>query len=290
MSGSRTGGGRGRGGGRPRQPPVEVGIPAERQVGALAVAFRRAIRTPFIIANTTGGVVAFAIVVVAGQPSIAAPLLVRLPVAVGSFAVIACALLPLLVRGRLRAGLESFAWIGRWDALRWTQTTGVKPLAAPEAARDWLEAEPMRGDAAPLVRLARIEPLLIVGDVVSARRIAAGLPTGSPWNRFETLYQRAFIEFTDGARVDRRPLRAAASVLKDPEERLRAEAFIALGEARVALADGRDWLEPLAAMRPRIGGSADGVLRLEVWPTLFRLEVIAAVVVGVVGALIVTLG
>ncbi len=276
--------------GREKRPPVEVTIPANRRIGALATAFRRAFRTPLLIANTAGGIAGFAVIVLARQPALDLPLLLWAPAAVATFAVVACLLLPFLVRGPCRAALETFAWIGRWDALRWREATRAKPAASPEQARDWLEANPIRGDAPPLQRLARIEPLLMVGDVDGARKIAAGLPATSPWDRFETLYQRAFVDFTAGVRIDPRPIAAAAAALTDEEERLRADALIAVGRARIELAAGRDWVAPLEEARGRIGQYADGVLRLEIWPTLFRLEIVVAVVAGLMLVLIVTLG
>ena len=291
MSGS-TSTPRGRPGrrGKEKRPPVVVTIPENRRIGALATAFRRAFRTALLIANTAGGIAGFTLIVLARQPALDLPLLLWAPAAVATFAVVACGLLPFLVRGRLRAALETFAWIGRWDALRWRDATGVKPAASPEQARDWLEANPIRGDAPPLQRLARIEPLLMVGDVDGARKIAAGLPTSNPWDRFETLYQRAFVDFTAGVRIDPRPIAAAAAALTDEEERLRADALIAVGRARIDLAAGRDWVAPLEEARGRIGQYADGVLRLEIWPTLFRLEIVVAVVAGLMLVLIVTLG
>ncbi|MEI8333856.1 MAG: hypothetical protein WCH74_08395 [Chloroflexota bacterium] len=271
-------------------PPVVVPIPEERRIGALAARFRRVLRTPLIVANTAAGVAAFGVILVAGQPAIGLPLLLRMPIAIGVFVLVACAALPYLLRGPARAALESFAWIGRWDALRWSAVTGVKPLATPEAARAWLDANPMRGDAPPPVRLARIEPLLLVGDVAAASKLAAGLPADSPWDRFDREYQRAFVDFSGGGRVDPRPLRAAAVALADPEERLRGQALLALGAARVAVAAGDDWIAPLADVREAIGEVGDGVLRLEVWPTLFRLEVVVALAAGVLGVILVGLG
>jgi hypothetical protein len=276
--------------GKAKRPPVVLTIPENRRIGALASAFRRAFRTPLIIANTAGGVAGFIVIILARQPALDLPLLAWAPAAVGTFAVIACLLLPFLVRGDLRAALETFAWIGRWDALRWREVTGVRPAASPEQARDWLEANPIRGDAPALQRLERIEPLLMVGDVDTARKIAAGLPVANPWDRFEALYQRAFVDFTGGVRVDPRPIAAAAAALTDEEERLRAAALLAVGRARLDLAAGKDWIAPLAEARPTIGQYADGVLRLEIWPTLFRLEIVVAVVAGAMLALIVTIG
>ena len=276
--------------GKPKRPPVVVDIPENRRIGALAVAFRRAFRSPLIVANTAGAVAGFVVIIVARQPALDLPLIFWAPAAVATFAVVACGILPFLVRGRGRAALETFAWIGRWDAIRWRDVTGVRPAASPEQARDWLEANPVRGDAPPLQRLARIEPLLMVGDVAAARKIVAGLPVSSPWDRFETQYQRAFVDFTGGQRVDPRPLVAAAEALTDEEERLRAMALVAVGKARLELMAGHDWIAPLADARPVIGQYADGVLRLEIWPTLFRLEIVVAIVAGAMLALIVTIG
>jgi hypothetical protein len=284
---ARPGRGRGRG---EKLPPVVVAIPEERRIGALASRFRRVLRTPLIVANTAAGVAAFSVIIVAGQPAIGLPLILRMPIAIAVFALVACASLPYLLRGPARAALEAFAWIARWDALRWTAATGVKPLPTPEAARAWLDATPMRGDAPSPVRLARIEPLLLVGDVAAASKIAAGLPADSPWDRFDREYQRAFVEFSGGGRVDPRPLRAAAAALTDPEERMRGQAMLALAAARVAVAGHDDWIAPLADVREAIGEVGDGVLRLEVWPTLFRLEAIIALAVGVVGAIVIGLG
>ncbi len=279
-----------RGGRREKRPPVEVGIAPERRVTAMAAAFRRAFRTPLLVANTAGAVAGFAILVVFGQPALGVPLLFRIPFSVVAFAAVACLTLPFLVRGRLRAALESFAWIGRWDALRWREATAVRPPASPEQAREWLERYPLATDAPPLARLARIEPLLMVGDVTGARKAVSSLPTVSPWERFEAAYQKAQVDFAGGARMDLRSMSQAIGGLTDPEEKLRAKALVALAKSRSALSERRDWIEPLEEVRPEVGEAADGVLRLEVWPALYRLEIVVAVVAGSLLALIVVLG
>src|SRR5215213_2621035 len=135
---------------------------------------------------------------------------------------------------RLRAAMEAFSWVGRWEWLRARAEFGDPLPSSPRAARSF-----------------------VGGDE---------LPADTEWERFERESQRAWVEWVVTGANDGRPeAEAAADKLDDPEDRLRAEAVLALAAARERFAAGGDWKEPLVRVRERIGTRADGILRHEWW-------------------------
>lgn len=264
----------------------DAAIAPERRVGTLGEAFRRVLRTSLIVANIGAGVVAFGALVIGSQRGARVPLLALLPISAAVFGLVACALLPILVRGPLRDALETFAWAGRWDLLRWRDLAGRRPPGTPAAARAWLDAGPVDAAQAPL----RAEAALFAGDLAEAAGVVETLPAGTPWERFEREAQRAVVAWMRGGRLDLGAARRAAAEIRDDEVTLRARAVLATIQARGRLAERGAWQEPLEELRPALGEHADGVLRADLWPALFRLEAIVAVAVGVVLVVLVGLG
>jgi hypothetical protein len=269
-------------GGTDTAPDAE--IEPERRVGTLAAVFRRALRTSLIIANVAAGIVAFGVLVAGSQRGAQVPILLLTPVAAAVFGIVACALLPVLVRGPLRDALETFAWIGRWSSLRWRDLAGRRPPATPAAARAWLDATPTDAAQAHL----RAEAALVAGDLAEAGRAIDAFPTEAPWDVFEREAMRAEVAWMGGARLDLGGARRALARVDDEVATLRGRALLATIQARGRLADGAGWREPLEELRPALGALGEGILRAELWPAVFRLEAIIAIAVGIV--LVVTVG
>jgi len=269
-----------------QDPAPDVAIEPERRVGTLAAVFRRALRTSLIIANVAAGIIAFGVLVVGSQRGAQVPVILLMPIAAAVFGIVACVLLPVLVRGPLRDALETFAWIGRWSSLRWRDIAGRRPPATPAAARAWLDATP----ADPAHAQLRAEAALIAGDLAEAGRAIDGFPAGTAWDAFEREAMRAEVAWMGGGRLDLGAARRALAAVDDDMATLRGRALLATIQARGRLADGAGWREPLEELRPALGEWADGILRAELWPAVFRLEAIIAVAVGVVLVVVVGLG
>jgi len=269
-----------------RDAAPDAAVDPERRVGTLADAFRRALRTSLVIANVAAGIFAFGVLVVGSQRGSQVPMLVLAPVAAAVFCLVACALLPVLVRGPLRDALETFAWVGRWSSLRWRELAGRRPPATPVAARAWLDATP----AGPATAHLRAEAALIAGDLAEAGRAVEAFPTGTPWDIFEREAVRAEIAWMGGGRLDLGGARRALAGVGDDMATLRGRGLLATIQARGRLADRAGWREPLEELRPALGGWAQGILRAELWPAVFRLEAVVAVAVGIVLVVAVGLG
>jgi hypothetical protein len=269
---------------RDAEAAPDAGIAPERRVGTLAAAFRRALRYPLIIANVAAGIVAFGVLVIGSQRGTQVPIILLTPVAAVVFGLVACVLLPVLVRGPLRDALETFAWIGRWSSLRWRDVAGRRPPATPAAARAWLDASP----ADPAQAQLRAEAALIAGDLAEAGRAIEAFPTGAAWDAFEREAMRAEVAWMGGGRLDLGSARRALASVDDDMATLRGRALLATIQARGRLADGAGWREPLEELRPALGEWGEGILRAELWPAVFRLEAIVAVAVGIV--LVATVG
>lgn len=264
----------------------DAAIEPERRVGTLADAFRRALRTSLILANIAAGVIAFGVLVAGSQRGAQVPILLLTPVAAAVFGVVACSLLPILVRGPLRDSLETFAWIGRWSSLRWRDLAGRRPPATPAAARAWLDETPAGPERVHL----RAEAALIAGDLAEAGRAIDTFPSATTWDVFEREVMRAEVAWMGGGRLDLGGARRALAAMDDEMATLRGRALVATIQSRGRLADGAGWREPLEELRPALDPWADGILRAELWPAIFRLEAIIAIAVGFVLVVVVGLG
>ncbi len=197
------------------------------------------------------------------------------------FLVVAFGVQLLLLRGRLRAALEAFSWIGRSEWLRAREALGDPFPNSPKAAR----ARVARGEI-PL-HSGSVDVLVAAGELDEARRVADALPADSEWQRFERAAQRDWVEWVVTGQGGLRPeTEAAAAAIRDPEERLQAEGVLALAQARARYAAGGDWKEPLARVRQQIGPRADGILRHEWW----RAQAIPTAVVALLFAVTYAVG
>jgi hypothetical protein len=176
------------------------------------------------------------------------------------FAAVALAVKAVLLRGDVRAVHEAFSWIGRWEWLRARREVADPFPASPRTVRAYVDRHE------PEPHPAWAELLVFAGEADRAAELAERLPGRTPWERFERESVRAFLGWAQTGRNDDTAARRALAELHDPEERLRAEAQLALGEARAALGRGNeDWMAPLVQLRGRLGERADGVLRHEWW-------------------------
>jgi hypothetical protein len=265
----------------------DAAIPPERRVGALAEAFRRALRSSLIIANVGAGIVAFGALVIGSQRGTKVPLVALLPIDAVVFGLVACALLPVLVRGPLRDALETFAWAGRSASIRWRDVAGRRPPGTPAASRAWLDAAPALDPTwAPL----RAEAALFAGDLAEAARAIEACPAATPGERFGREAMRSEAAWMGGGRLDLGAARRALAEIRDADEMMWGRAQLATIGARSRLAERGAWREPLEELRPALGERADRILRAELWPAVFRLEAIVAIAVGVVLVVVVGLG
>ena len=184
----------------------------------------------------------------------------------------------------VRAALEAFSWIGRWEWLR-ARAEVVDPFpATPRAIRAYVAKNE------PRPHPAWVELLVFSGHADQAAELADRLPTRTPWERFERESTRAFLRWAQTGRNEDGAARRALADIHDPDERLQAEAQLALGEARAALGEGREeWMAPLVALRQRLGERADGILRHEFWRAQALAGLPLAVAVSVSGHVLVTL-
>ncbi len=200
-----------------------------------------------------------------------------------AFAVITFVLAAVARPRDVARALELYRWAARADWLRWQAATGDRVPSTPSRARSWLEAHPARGGGGDL---PRIELLLWIGELDTARRVALGLPASTPQERFDKALEVALVSFVGSGDGDLAEARAAVDALADADagaaeaDVTRARARLAVEEAR-RLANARaDFLAPLVAARAAVGSAANGFLL----PDLARWVARPLLLVGVVSA------
>ena len=211
--------------------------------------------------TTVAAMVAVAVVaVMGGTITLARPgWAVTLAALAGSIVLFAALTFGLSALARPRAAaraLEAYRWVARRAWQRWREITGDDVPGTPSRARAWLEAHPASGGASDL---PRVELLVWIGEFDAARRVAQGLPSGTPWERFERALESAFVDFVATADGDLGPVARAADDLPASERRI-GQAMLAVEEARQLAAANRPFLEPLIAARERLGAEVDGFL------------------------------
>lgn len=249
---------------------------------ALVRAFRERERRRVSVAAVIGiGVVA----VIARSVALARP---GWPITIGAFvgssvlfAVITFVLAAVTRSRDVARALELYRWTGRADWLRWQAATGDRMPSTPSRARAWLEAHPAIGAGDDL---PRIELLLWIGELDTARRVALALPTSTPEERFDRALEVALVSFFGSGDGDLAEARAAVEALAGAgaaeADVTRARARLAVEEAR-RLANARsDFLAPLVTVRAAVGSAANGFLL----PDLARWVARPLLIVGVVSA------
>ncbi len=186
---------------------------------------------------------------------------------------------------RARRAHEAFSWLADWEIKRGKALTGRGLQVTRRGVRAWLDAVPDR----PETRWMRVEYLAFLGRLDEARAVAATMPEGTPWERFEKISTREFVEWLAGGNGGLDEVRAAAAELDpaDEDSRLRAEVAIAIGETRrLAAEHGPEaGLPPLLAVRDRLGPRADGQLRRALWRMYLPISLGTAIVLTLVGSL-----
>jgi hypothetical protein len=221
-------------------------------------------------------------------------------VAVAGFVAVTYGLATLFRPRSVARAFEVYRWVGRRDWLDWRRRAGRRVPQTRRQARAWLDMEQRRPDAAARDQLPRIEIYVWLGELDDALRGARSLPTERPWDRFARDLMVAFVAFVAGDRSEAEgalsAARASAEQLSGDERRL-AAAKIAVEEARrlafdagagissrrgeFARADA-PWLQPLDAVRDRLGPYLDGFLVRDLarWalPVLIALGIACAAV------------
>lgn len=179
--------------------------------------------------------------------------------------------------------LELYRWVGRADALRWMNVTGDPLPSTPSRARAWLEAHPARGADADL---PRIELLLWIGELDTARRVALALPATTAEERFDRSLEVALVTFVGSGDGDLAEARGALDALVtecgDDDRVTAAQARLAVEEARRRAAERTDFFTPLLAARAVVGAGANGFLL----PDLARWLARPLLLVGVLSAML----
>lgn len=183
---------------------------------------------------------------------------------------------------RARRAFEAFSWYGDWELAAARSTTGSIPHTKTGAER-WLATHPPRdGDGG-----VRAEILVLAERFDEARAVARALPARTPVERWQRAATIDFVDWSAGGPGDPSALRQAVEAL-DPgtDDRLRAEVSLATGEVRRRLADGRtipaDALDPLLAVRDRLGKRADGQLGRALRSRLIVTYAVGGALIGAV--------
>ncbi len=196
-----------------------------------------------------------------------------------AFAIITFVLAAIARPRDVTRALELVRWVGRADARRWTAATGDPLPSTPSRARSWLEAHPASGAVADL---PRIELLLWIGELDTARRVALALPAATPEERFDRALEVALVTFVGSGDGDLGEARAALDALEADRRApdLEARARVAVEDARRRAAARSDFLAPLLGARIALGTGANGFLL----PDLARWLARPLLLVGVLSA------
>jgi hypothetical protein len=178
---------------------------------------------------------------------------------------------------RYRRAFEAFSWLGEHELDRWTALTGGPAVPGPRDFRRWMLATPESAEN----RWMRSDILAFEGRLDEARTVALAIPDDAPSDRVERESLLAMIDWLEGGPGDAAAVRSAADAIQPPDgdERLRAEVAVAMTETRHRLGTGDpDAIEPMLAVRDRLGSRADGqlrrVIRRRLWPAILRIALL----------------
>lgn len=201
------------------------------------------------------------------------------------FAVVAAPVWLTVQRADVRQAIEVMTWLNGWETERWQAELGRRLPGLPRAAPQVLDRLPDTMGLRPL----RIELLAVLGDLAEARERLAGLPTDTPWQRFEQAALDEWISWlADGPEL-LHPMRAAAPAIEDQERVLVARAMIAAAEARRAAVSGGDAIAALAAVRRDLGsrpGRYAFGYRTGILVTVALVGLVASLAVAIASAII----
>jgi hypothetical protein len=259
---------------------ADVEIPPERRVGKLADALLAAESGSTVVAGVVGIVATVAAELAATTLGLPWPARILVADAVGApiYATVAY----VSMSPRNRAIHEAFDWIGRWEWLRWRAANGRDIPTSREGAARWLDANP----EAEGNRLGRVELLVWTGRLDEAAEVIGRLPATTDWERFERALLDDWVRWSGGADADLAALRLAASEIRDTDDRLRAEAMVAVHQAKVEIARRGDWRTPMLDLRERLGEHARRQLLPHMWFVWLK---VGGVICGATAAILVLL-
>jgi hypothetical protein len=252
------------------------------RLGALAAVVSaevgRRSRRAFLVALGAGLLANFALGSSVLPIEISANLLISYAVFLVVFAGVLAALLYQQFGGAFGDALAVAGWARLESEERWKRLGAGRIPRSPAEASRWLQ---LHGDPSTLEG-QRFSCLLFVGDLGRAREVLATYPLETPYQRFDAASDRWFLDFLEGQLPPfDEPDRLAAAVTDDHESKLAAAGMATL-RAHAAVAQGGDWVAPLAETRQRIGDAAAGVIGARyVLPAWTASVAIAAVLIGV---------
>jgi len=176
-----------------------------------------------------------------------------------------------------KAATETYLWLATRAEAHWHALFGDLPVPRTSPAmRLFVDGTPETPETAG----ERFGILMALGELDAARRVIGQMPESSPRERHMRSTAGWLVDFIDAKDGPLEPLWMSAATIDDPAERLEAEVELAVSEARIALATGRDWMTPLAAVRERLGREPARILWQFAWRPAFRL-ILSAAVIGV---------
>jgi hypothetical protein len=268
-------------------PAAPAGQPGSRSFGSISAAIREPGRVGPFGTSELAALVAFVVAwtvlpiafTLAGLPHVVVTVVSTvIGAALGTEAYIRA------MPSRSRRAFEAFSWLGEWE-LKQAGASLVNPI--PTSAREaveWLARHPETAEN----RWIRVEVLLLAGQFDEAKGVAERLPDGTPAERWTRAGALDAVGWQSGGDGDLPGLEAAAADLlpADGDDRLRAEVSIASAKVRRLMADGRstpgDALEPLLAVRQRLGRRADGQVGRALRRRLFTVIVVVGLVLSAV--------
>jgi len=166
-----------------------------------------------------------------------------------------------------REATQTYLWLAESAEHSWARVFGALPVPRDERSTRELLASAAE---TPETAVERAGMWLALLELDRARAIAATIPETTPRGRFDRAATRWLADFTGGATPSLEPLERLAMLIPDGNDRLEVAGWIALGHARVALAEGRDWRTPLASIRKELGDAPLHIYRRIVWWPVFR--------------------
>ena len=235
----------------------------------------------FLLALGAGLLASFALGASVLPTEITSNLLVSYGVFLGA---VGAALLALLYRqfgGEFGDALAVAGWARLEAEDRWRRLGAGRIPRSPAEATAW-----HRQHADPTtLQEQRLSAYLMADDPAGARAALAAYPMTTPYERFDAVNDRWLLDFTDGELPPLDEVEAMAAALQDPGERRQAIVATATLRAHVAVAEGRDWAAPVAAVRAEVGEAASGIIWARyILPAWTWLMAISALLVG--GALL----
>lgn len=262
---------------------------------------RELARDPLIIANGISGAIRLgpfdlpnvvsvglgAALVIVGLPLMLGrgmPWPVALAVAAVAYALASTFLFYPAIPRRVRAAWEGFAAVGHPEMDRWRQVTGTEVPNSLPRIRRWLREHAERADAL----WAHAELLAVTGDLAAARDATQRMLVRDAADQHEQASLLAYIDWIEGRDPDITTLAAEAEGVGDPGslQRQLARGRVAVMRARMAAAQGGDWMAPLVAHREAVGPVARRWFLADTLAKRFR----ATLVIGLALAALVLLG